>query len=221
MKKVLLVLLAVLFCGTLDLNAQIGGAKKTIKAIPDNAKIYVDGDYVADGSYIIKFSRAEDEIVLKVEATGYITKEFRVKKNDKRKTITVKLVKDEAFDKSVASELANKYFTIRVREGIDEDKAWKLLTQVMLDYFPELKTADKASGYMNTAWQIEDFDDSRVRTMVQIKESSDDGLTYKIKIFTEKNEGDLDNEGDYKPWPRVLKKYEPLINEMQMRLGDK
>lgn len=217
MKKVLLVLLAVLFCGTLDLHAQ----KKSIKAIPDNAKIYVDGDYVADGSYTIKFGRNEDEIIVKVEATGYITKEFRVKKIDKRKTITVKLVKDEAFDKSVASELANKYFTIRVRGGIDEDKAWKLLTQVMLDYFPELKTADKASGYMNTTWQIEDFDASRVRTMVQIKESSDDGLTYKIKIFTEKNEGDFDNEGDYKPWPRVLKKYEPLINEMQMRLGDK
>lgn len=218
MKKVLLVLLAVLFCGTLNLNAQ----KKSIKAIPDNAKIYVDGDYVADGSYIIKFGRDEDEIIVKVEATGYITKEYRVKKIDKRKTITIKLVKDEAFDKSVASELANKYFTIHVREGIDEDKAWKLLTQVLLDYFTELKTADKASGYMNTAWQLEDFDDgSRVRTMVQIKESSDDGLTYKIKIFTEKNEGDVDNEGDYKPWPRVLKKYEPLINEMQMRLGDK
>lgn len=217
MKKVFLVLLAVLFCGTLNLNAQ----KKSIKVTPDNAKIYVDGDYVADGSYIVKFNRNEDVVIVKVEATGYVTKEFRVKKNDQRKTITVKLVKDEAYDNSVASELANKYFTIRVREGIDENKAWKLLTQVMLDYFPELKTADKASGYMNTTWQEQDFGESKVRTMVQIKESSDDGLSYKIKIFSEKNEGDFDNESDYKPWPRVLKKYEPLINEMQLRLGDK
>ncbi|MBO2522414.1 MAG: hypothetical protein CW336_00930 [Bacteroidetes bacterium] len=217
MKKVLLVLLAVLFCGTLNLNAQ----KKSIKVTPDNAKIYVDGDYVGDGTYIVKFSRNEDFVRVKCEATGYVTKEFSVKKSDTRKTIGVKLVKDEAYDNSVASELANKYFTIRVRQGIDEDKAWKLLTQVMLEYFPELKTADKASGYMNTTWAEQAYGDSKVRTMVQIKESSIDGLAYQIKIFSERNDDYTNDPETYKPWPRVLKKYEPLINEMQMRLGDK
>lgn len=216
MKKVLLVLLAVLFCGTLNLNAQ----KKTIQATPSTAKIYIDGNYVGDGSYTVKFNRNEDFITVKVEELGYVTKEFNVYKSDTRKTIGVKLVEDDSLEGSTASELANKYFTIQVRDGLDVDKAWKLLSQVMLDYFNEMKTSDKASGYMNTSWYYETFPMAKlkVRTMVQIKEVSSDGLAYQIKIFSEI--ADIEsNEQGFKPWPRVTKKFEPLINEMQMRIG--
>lgn len=216
MKKVLLILLAVLFCGTLNLNAQ----KKTIRTTPDNAKIYIDGNYVSDGFYEIKFKKSEDFISVKVEAPGFVTKEFNLYKNDTRKTIGIKLVEDDSLEGSTASELANKYFTITVRDGVDVDQAWKLLSQVMLDYFNELKTSDKASGYMNTSWFHETFPVAglKVRTMVQIKEISSEGLAYQIKIFSEI--ADINsNEQGYKPWPRVTKKFEPLINEMQMRIG--
>ena len=216
MKKVLLILLAVLFCGTLNLNAQ----KKTIRTTPDNAKIYIDGNYVGDGYYEIKFKKSEDFISVKVEATGFVTKEFNLYKNDTRKTIGIKLVEDDALEGSTASDLANKYFTIRVRDGVDVDQAWKLLSQVMLDYFNEMKTSDKASGYMNTSWYHETFPMAglKVRTMVQIKEVSADELTYQIKIFSEIADINANEQG-YKPWPRVTKKFEPLINEMQMRVG--
>jgi len=216
MKKLLLVLLTVVFCGTLNLNAK----EKTIRATPDNAKIYIDGNYVGDGSYTIKFGRNDDFITVKVEAIGYVTKEFNVYKRDKRKTIGVKLVEDDSLEGSIMSDLSNKYFTIQVRNDVDEDMAWKLLSQVMLDYFNEIKTSDKASGYMNTSWYYETFPMSqlRVRTMVQIKEVSGEGLTYQIKIFSEI--ADINsNEQSYKPWSRVTKKFEPLINEMQMRIG--
>ena len=58
----------------------------------------------------------------------------------------------------------------------------------------------------------------KVRTMVQIKEVSADELTYQIKIFSEIADINANEQG-YKPWPRVTKKFEPLINEMQMRVG--
>lgn len=196
------------------------GKQKQIRTTPSTAQIYIDGNYVGDGMYSVKFKN-EDFVVVKVENTGYVTKEFRLYKEDSRNTIGVQLVEDDALAGSTATDLANRYFTIQVREGINVDKAWKLLSQVMLDYFNELKTADKASGYMNTTWVKETFPNAKVkiRTMVQIKEVSGDGLTYQIKIFSEIADIDSNDQG-YKPWPRVLKKYETLINEMQMRVGN-
>lgn len=216
MKKVLLILLSVLFCGTLNLNAQ----KKTITTTPSNAKIYIDGNYVADGSYTVKFKYNEDFINIKVEYPGYVTKEFRLYKKDARKTIGVALNEDDALENSIESENANQYFTIHVREDIDADKAWKLLTQVLLDYFNEIKTSDKSSGYMMTPWVTQQFPSAevKVRTRVQIKETSIDGFAYQIKIFSEIADIDSGEQG-FKPWSRVTKRFEPLINEMQIRIG--
>lgn len=220
MKKFLLVLLAIIFCGTINLNAQRNKNTKQIRTTPDNARIYIDGNYVGDGTYSLQFQKNEDFISVKVEAPGYVTKEFNLYKSDTRNTIGVKLVEDDALEGSAASDLANKYFTIRVREGLDVDQAWKLMSQVMLDYFNEMRTSDKASGYMNTSWYHETFPMAgvKVRTMVQIKEVSGEGLTYQIKIFSEIADINSGEQG-YKPWPRVTKKFEPLINEMQMRVG--
>lgn len=218
MKTKILLVLMFTFAFLLS-SFDLFGKQKQIRTTPSTAQIYIDGNYVGDGMYSVKFKK-EDFVVVKVENTGYVTKEFRLYKEDSRNTIGVQLVEDDALAGSTATDLANRYFTIQVREGIDVDKAWKLLSQVMLDYFNELKTADKASGYMNTTWVKETFPNAKVkiRTMVQIKEVSGDGLTYQIKIFSEI--ADIDsNEQGYKPWPRVLKKYETLINEMQMRVG--
>ncbi|MBQ0007874.1 MAG: hypothetical protein KBT40_04070 [bacterium] len=214
------ILLVLMFTFAFSLSSfALFGKQKQIRTTPSTAQIYIDGNYVGDGMYSVKFKN-EDFVVVKVENTGYVTKEFRLYKEDSRNTIGVQLVEDDALAGSTATDLANRYFTIQVREGINVDKAWKLLSQVMLDYFNELKTADKASGYMNTTWVKETFPNAKVkiRTMVQIKEVSGDGLTYQIKIFSEIADIDSNDQG-YKPWPRVLKKYETLINEMQMRVG--
>lgn len=199
-------------------------AAKTKKVVtnPETAKIYVDGNYVADGSYLLTFKGKNDVFSLKVSAPGYVDKRIKVYKDDARSSIQVNLVRDDALEGSVASNLANKYFTISVREELNADSAWKLMSQVMLNYFDEFKTADKASGYMNTTWVTQTFPHAevKVRTMVQVKESSFDGLAYQIRISTEiaPLKG---GENSYQPWNRVLKKYETLINEMQQRLGKK
>lgn len=219
MRKYLIALFAmVCVCFILPNDAQ---AKKIkIVTTPETAKIYVDGNYVGDGVYMLNFTRRDEFFSIKVEAPGYIEKQLRVYKYDTRKSIPIDLREDETIKASVESDLANKYFTINVREGVDQDLAWKLLSQVMLNYFDEMETSDKASGYMNTTWTIERFPGQfNVRTRVQIKEITNEGLAYQIRIRSEIAPFDALGEHGYKPWARVLKRYEPLINEMQQRLG--
>lgn len=195
--------------------------KKKITVIPAEAKIYVDGQYVADGSYVLQFNKKNEVYVIKLECEGYATKEnLRVLRSDTRKAIVYTLKKDDTLESSVASELANRYFTIRVRENIDGAQAWKLLTQTLLNYYDEIKTSDRSSGFMNTAWAYQSFpmSEKKVRTRVQIKEmTNDDCLTYQVRISSEVADIEAGEQG-FKQWGRVLKKYEPLINELQMRL---
>lgn len=214
--KTLLLLVAVCM-----IPAVVSAKNKKITVRPADAKIYVDGNYVADGSYFLKFNAKNDMYMVKVEATGYVTKEMKIFKTDTRSVIPIDLRKDDSIEGSVASNLANKYFTINVREGVDESTAWKLLSQVLLNYFDEMKTADKSSGFMNTPWVEHRFPmaEVKVRTMVQIKQITNDGLAYQIRISSELAPIDTRGDHGYKPWPRVLKQYEPLIHEMQQRIG--
>lgn len=196
---------------------------KRLVVSPDNAKIYIDGNYVGDGSFEVRFGGKDDFFMVRVEAPGYVEKKMRIFKHDKRNVIAIDLRKDDTIENSVASNLANQYFTINVRQGVDEDLAWKLLSQVMLNYFNELKTSDKASGYMNTNWVIDRFNEAemKVRTMVQIKQiTGGDGLSYQIRISSEIAPLDAVGQQGFQPWNRVLKRFEPLVNEMQSRIGD-
>lgn len=220
MNKHLIALISVLFF-FMALPNEAKAKKIKIVTTPTTAKIYVDGNYVGDGVYILNFKSRDEFFSVKVEAPGYIEKTLRIYKHDKRKSIPIDLREDETLKASVESELANRYFTINVREGVDENMAWKLLTQVMLNYFDEMKTSDKASGFMNTTWKVDKFPQSelKVRTMVQIKEITNDGLAYQIRISSEIAPIDAYGQNGFKPWGRVLKRYEPLINEMQQRIG--
>jgi hypothetical protein len=203
-----------------NVNGQFLTKTKKITVTPVEAKIYIDGNYVADGNYSVKFGSKDDFFAVKMELPGYVTKEVKVFKQDTRNIIAFTLKEDDALLGSVLSDLANQYFTIQVREGLDIDQVWKTITQVLLNYYDEIKTADKSAGFMNTSWAIQNFQmaEVKVRTRIQIKEITSEGLAYQIKIISEIapiNSG----EESFRAWTRVLKKYEPLINEMQQRIG--
>lgn len=202
-------------------NDLFGGKVKKIVVQPTEAKIYVDGNYVGDGTYEARFTSKDDFLFVKLEAPGYVSKEVKIFKTDSRNVISFNLKVDDSEEGSVGSELANRYFTINVREGVDGDMAWKLLSQVLLNYFNEFRTSDKSSGYMTTTWEYREFPQSgvKVRTSVQLKEITNEGLAYQIRICSEIAPIKARSTESYKPWPRVVKKYEPLINEMQQRIG--
>lgn len=229
MKKVLLVLLAIMFCGTLNLNAQ----KKTIHVTPDKAKIYVDGSEVGNGSYTLKFDRQTDFYILKFEAPGYITKQVKLFKNNPNKTIAYKLAKDEFFLNSIgpsgnssgedAIDVANKWFEITAKKGMTEDQIWKRLMSIANKNFENVEIRDKSAGWIRTAWSKTTFESGQVaRTRLEIKLNTDneDEITYRVKIYSEIN-NDPDCEGDdcFGKTDRVLKKYVDVVNELQNKLN--
>lgn len=220
------------------LSTNVCFAKKIkITCDQEDAKIYVDNDYVAKGSYVAEFRKREGHIRVKIEKEGYVTRRFKIKAEDKRKSIDVVLEKDEGWTSSSANELANKFFTIPVDKkyieaaGSKEEAAkmaWKQLHQILLNYIEEIEESNMTGGYIQSAWSyktfvnssLNDFDGIVWRTRVSIKESSDgNDLAYRIKITSEVAPVNATSVEYFQPIGRVLKSYEPMISEFQARLG--
>lgn len=225
MKKVLLVLLAILFCGTINLNAQ----KKTIHVTPDNAKIFVDGNEVGNGSYTLKFNQRTDFYMLKFEAPGYLTKQVKLFKNNPNKTIAYKLAKDDFFFNSVGAsgedgiDVANKWFEVTVKKGMTEDQIWKRLMSIANKNFENVEIRDKSAGWIRTAWSKTTFESGQVcRTRLEIKINTDieEEITYRVKIYSEIN-NDPDCIGDdcFEKTDRLVKKFIDVVNELQNKLN--
>lgn len=229
MKKLMVCLLAGLF----GLSCQTGLFAKTIKITvdPDDAKIYVDNDFMGTGSHVATFKNREGHIRVRVEKEGYVTRRFKIRADDKRKAVDVILEPDESWNTSVASDVANKFFTIPVspvyieRAGSEEAAAklaWKQLHQILMNYIEEIEESNQLGGYIQSSWVVKEFPaaEVKVRTRVTIKESNVGGdLTYKVKISSEIAPYNAVSVDQYEAWPRILRAYEPMIAEFQARLG--
>ncbi|MCR5193461.1 MAG: hypothetical protein K6D59_09170 [Bacteroidales bacterium] len=209
----------------------LGKNEKTIIVTPENAKIFINGQEVGNGSYTYKFDRKTDFIILKFEAPGYISrKNIRLLKDNPKQTISYTLYEDEAFKNSVGSgdgvDIANKWMTVTCKKGMTEDKVWRRLMSVAVDNFENVEVRDKAAGWIKTAWHEDTFNDSgqKVRTRLEVRimvgGEDENELSYKIRISSEKNE-DINCTGDecYEKYPRVLRRFYDVINDMQSSLG--
>lgn len=229
MKKAVLLFSVLLFAlAPLRVSAQT----KTIHVTPDKAKIFVDGSEVGNGSYTVRFNNKTDFFMLKFECPGYITKQVKLFKNNPNKTIAYKLAKDDAMLNSIgpsgnsggeeALDLANKWFEVTVRDGMNEDKIWKKLMSIANRNFDNVEIRDKAAGWIRTAWARTTFESQVVRTRLEIKlnTDADDEIIYKVKIYSELN-NDIECSGDecFEKYERVLKKYVDLINELQNKMN--
>lgn len=226
MKRVICVLLFMfgLIAGGIIVSAQ----KKTIHVIPDNAKIYVDGDEVGNGTYTVRFNAKTDFFMLKFECPGYITKQVKLLKTNPNKTIAYKMAKDEFYINSIgpsgnnggedAIDVANKWFTVTARKGMTEDQIWKRLMSIVTNNFENVEIRDKSAGWIRTAWTRTFFSSQVARTRLEIKINPDveDEITYKVKVYSEVN-NDIDNldEEGFEETDRVLKRFVDVINELQ------
>lgn len=210
-------------------------ARKRVKIVvtPSDAHIYVDGNYVGDG--VVEHTLGKgDFIAIRIEKEGYMPLDnIKYFKSDKRDAISYSLRPDLFYESSVPSGLVNDFFSVRVSpkyyttdgDGmINSEKAWKLIHQILLNYFDEFKTTDFSSGFIQTPWSYERFTDSKqlVRTRVTVKQSgiSDNELVFQIKISSELAPlvyGIVENS--FREEARILKKFEPLINEFQTRMS--
>ncbi len=224
LRKVLSLVIIAMVLSSVSIYAW--GKKITIKTIPETAAILVDGQYVGDGVYKLKFDGGNDFYIISVVADGYIGRRYRLLKSNPNKTVVYRLYEDEAMKASSGSEdgvdIANQWMDITCRKGMSEDVVWKRLMNICTTYFSNIAVRDKAAGWIKTAWKPFKFDHQVVRTRLEIRMSftGEDVITYRARISSEINE-DLDCQGAdcYTTYPRVLKKFQPMIEELQTSVG--
>lgn len=228
-EKVIAIVILMLAFGLQNVEAK---KKLKISVVPSDAQISVDGNYIGDGVVEVTLDKS-DFIAIKLEKEGYLTQETKFYKSDKRTAISYTMRPDKFYEASVPSGLVNKFFSVTVSPDYytkdengkkDPDKAWKLIHQILLNYFDEMQTTDISSGFVQTPWDYERFSESKqaVRTRVTVKQSgvSDDELIFQIKISSEEAPlVGMSNENSYREVVRILKKFEPLISEFQARLS--
>ena len=215
-----------------SINLSLSAREVKVSVTPSDAKIYVDGKYYADGVATVNVSKKSEFVVIKMESPGYVTMETKIYASDKRKAISYTLRRDGFFDVSVASGLVNKYFNVKVSKAlytIDENGkmdlslAWKMIHQVILNYFDEIQTTDVASGFVQTPWRYVTFPEAekQVRTRVSVKQNAfGDELSFQIKVSSEAGSMYASRRDEsFQEIDRILKELEPIISEFQTRLG--
>ncbi|MEX1384498.1 hypothetical protein, partial [Lutibacter sp.] len=211
--------------GSIPINHHFNLTDRLVKveATPSDAEIVVDGKVVGVGTYDLKvpFNNCV-EVIIKKESFLNIKKNY-CNSNDYQEPPLrdhLELIEDEAHKQSISTDLANVNFTIAVRPEIVEDDAWKLLGSIVTTEFDVLEVIDKETGYMRTAWQVEGFNGSTIRTRVIVKLGDSNPLKYVMKISSERAEGavSVKDDQDFEEWSRILKKYKNIIEEAQSRL---
>lgn len=214
MKKAFLLTIALVL--SLSCSAQLLGKVKTISVVPDKAKIIMGGAEVGQGSYSLNMGK-QDYVMLRLTCPGYVDRVVRVYRNDKRNAITFTLEEDESFSASEASsDLANKYMTVTVREGLTSDVVWKRLILTISDLFPNLEVNDKEAGWIRSSWEVERFAYVTVRTRIEIKEIMGfDTPRYRVRLQSEIASNECGTHDEcFKAWDRVLKTYNQSINDL-------
>ena len=203
-----------------------------ISVEPREAAIYVDNVFVGNGFGEFPCPKKKNSVaVIRVECDGYVTINTKFYGGDKRESLHLVMLSDGFINGTQASGSVNKFFTIEVDQKFytkkadgtyDTKPAWKLLHQVLLNYFDEIETTDFYSGYVQTPWHYTEFtmSDKQMRNRVVIRDvSSPDLVAFQIKILSEVAAAKLGKHGEFVEVDRIPKEFEPLIQELQTRVG--
>lgn len=198
--------------------------KKIVKmgvSEPD-AKILLDGKLMGSGQLdIVVLSNTC--VNIKIEKVGFLTETitFCNKSNyaPPPKTHYVEMKKDDAFDATEATDMAN--IDIEIKTNKPEVEAWKLISQIITSSFDVIEVTDRETGYLRTSWVIQTFKQNTIRTRMIVKLGGSDPLSYKVKLISEQSgmpQTSVKSDELFKEWDRVLRKYKEIIGEIQTRL---
>lgn len=198
---------------------------------PAEATIYVNNQFLGYGSGSFVRPKKENMAVIRIECNGYKTINAKFYGEDKRSAISYTMQQDGYYRTTAYSGLVNKFFTIdidpqyySISEGktIDVKPAWKLLHQILLNYFDEIALTDIYGGYVQTPWQYKTFQlsDMQMRNRVTIRDiSTPDRVAFQIKLSSEVAAAAAAMHGEFEEIDRIAKEYEPLLEELQTRIG--
>lgn len=195
-----------------------------INTTPNDAFIKVDGKRVATGEYEVKVLDGVCVEVI-VEKPGFVpvVKSLCNQINMQAPPVNdhIVLKTDEAYTSSIQSDQANVNFNVSVGATRNPEDAWKIMNQIITNYFDVIEMSDKETSYIRTAWSIKNFPNNTIRTRIIVKPGSTGNLQYVVKIQSEasgsSNTAAKDDE-KFREWDRLLNTYKDVISEMQARL---
>ena len=203
-------------------SLDFGKKKIELSASEQDADIIVDGKVLGKGSLTVTVPK-NSCVNVKVVKIGFLRYEVefcnRKDLSKPPKKYFVEMKRDDAYDASVRTDIANIDIEIKTSKG--KDQAWKLINQIVLSYTDVIEITDKETGYIRTAWQLKTFKQNTIRTRIIVKQSSDDPLAFKIKLVSEESQRpvtSVKSDELYREWDRVLRKYKDFVSEAQSRL---
>ena len=230
MKKLLFIFMALL-C-SLGVSAEKKSKVIKITVQPQEAAIYVNNDLIGYGYG--EFSRPPKKnqvAIIRVECNEYTTAHSKFYGGDERNSISFNLMQDGFYRGSASSGLVNKYmtitldpryYTIKDDGKVDSEPAWRLLHQILLNYFPEIETTDIHGGYLQTPWKYKSFNmsEKQLRNRVTIRDvTTPDRVAFQIKISSEVAGAMAARHGEFEEVDRLPKELEPMVEELQTRIG--
>lgn len=92
---------------------------------------------------------------------------------------------------------------------------------VCTNYFDNIEVRDKSAGWIKTSWRLSKFKYQTVRTRMEIRMSFTDEevVSYRVRISVQIKDNDCRGENCFKAYERVLRTFEPMIQELQTSVG--
>jgi len=84
-----------------------------------------------------------------------------------------------------------------------------------------LENSDEKAGYLRTSWVGMSFKSNTIRIRFIVKQSSDAPLVYRVKFVSEasgKSATPYNADEQYRPFNRILKKYDGFLDELTTKL---
>lgn len=198
---------------------------------PKEAAIYIDNVFAGYGYAEFPRPKKKDQVsIIRCESNEYKTIYSKFYGGDKRSSLSYSLQQDGFYRASASSGIVNKFFTIDIADNyytvendqINVQAAWKLIHQILLNYFDEIATTDYSGGYLQTPWQYKSFtlSEKQIRNRVTIRDISTlSRIAFQIKISSEVAGVMAARHGEFTEIDRIPKEFEPLIQELQTRIG--
>lgn len=201
-----------------------------ITVTPQEAAIYVNNNLLGYGYAEFTKPKSNEVAVIRLECNEYISVNTKFYGSDKRKAISYSLQQDGFYRASASSGIVNKFFTINIdpqyytvsNNKVDVSKAWKLMHQILLNYFDEIATSDIDGGFVQTTWQYKTFNltEKQIRNRVTIRDiSTPSKVAFQIKVESEVASSYAAKHGEFEAIDRIPKEFEGIVQELQTRIG--
>lgn len=230
MKQLITILISLMVCFSMSAEKKAKVIK--ITAQPPEAAIYVDNNLIGYGyGEFTRPPKKNQVAIIRIECNEYTTAHSKFYGSDERNSLSFNLMQDGFYRGSAASGLVNKYITVTLdpqyytidsENKIDCSAAWKLLHQILLNYFPEIETTDFYGGYLQTPWKYKTFNmsEKQIRNRVTVRDvSTPERVAFQIKISSEVAGAMQARHGEFDEVDRLPKELEPMVEELQTRIG--